>query len=66
MGAKRNKIRKLCRENSSADPKQLASCDGKARYATRREAVDRATNIAGVRAYKCGYCSFYHIGRAPK
>jgi len=63
----RNTIRTAQKHGVNLNPKELASCTGKIRHATYE--IAKNFNIEkgdAVKAYKCHFCPFYHVGRAPK
>ncbi len=46
---------------------EARSCDGKRRYVTRKGAKSRAhrvSKLTGLRAYKCDFCEFWHLGHS--
>ncbi len=51
---------------------RIKSCAGKRQYETRSDAQSDAKRVksmngwAGLRAYKCLHCEYYHIGHQPK
>lgn len=64
---KRSRIRAAKRKDSHANVKKLASCDGKIRYEKYQRTEALAKYPEGrVKFYKCQFCRWYHIGRAPR
>lgn len=67
MGAKRARIRQqLRRAKKPINPKYLAACYGKIRHTkdTAKKVVE--AKEGAVRAYKCQFCDWYHVGRRPR
>lgn len=62
---KRSRIRYQTRK-FGRNPKELASCTGKIRHKNYARAKAAAEKIPNVRAYKCRFCDYYHIGRIPR
>jgi hypothetical protein len=60
---KKKHIRQLQKGGTSADAKYLASCYGKVRR-TKEQAHEEADKLSILRAYKCSYCGYHHVGRA--
>jgi len=63
----RDTIRNAQKHGKHINPKELASCTGKIRHSSY-EAAKEFNKEKGdaVKAYKCNFCPFYHVGRAPK
>lgn len=62
---KRKYIRQtIKRGNGETDPRRLASCYGKIRM-TKEAAYERAKGVSTMKAYHCGFCGHYHVGRKP-
>lgn len=61
MGRKRIRIRRQVKQ-TGIDPKEAASCYGKIRH-DKREAYARAEGLSTMKAYKCKYCPYFHVGR---
>ncbi len=62
MIGKRKHIRMKLRSGNN-NPKKLASCDGKIRYTKEQAHKAAEEKPSFVKAYKCKFCSYYHIGR---
>lgn len=63
----RDAVRRAQKQGKHVNPKQLASCVGKIRHSTYEAA--KSHNIEkgdSVKAYKCQFCPYYHVGRRPK
>lgn len=69
MGSKHNKIKAAIKKAQKRgkripNPKELASCTGKIRHETYEKAKEKNKSKEGlVKAYKCSFCSYYHVGR---
>lgn len=68
MKGKRKRITKIQRRAQKlgrrVNTKELASCTGKQRHDTYEEAKARVEQRGVyVKAYKCQFCKYYHIGR---
>lgn len=60
-------VRQAQKRGKHLNPKQLASCTGKIRHSTYEAAKSHnAQKGDAVKAYKCKFCPYYHVGRAPK
>lgn len=68
MSGKRSRIKKTIanaqKRGKHLDPKKLASCYGKIRH-SNEHAKARANGIDTMKFYKCRFCDYYHVGRAP-
>ena len=62
---KRKYIRQQLRNHPGANPKYYAACYGKLRR-TKEAAHEEASHFSTMAAYKCKYCSWYHVGRKPE
>lgn len=62
MIGKRKHIRMKLR-SGARNPKQLASCHGKIRYDKKAAHTEADNKPANVKAYKCKFCAYYHVGR---
>lgn len=69
MGSKHSKIKKTIKKAQKKgrklpNPKELASCTGKIRHSSYEEAKEKNSAKVGlIRAYKCLFCDYYHVGR---
>lgn len=61
---KRKRIKQqLRRAKQAVSPRYLASCYGKVRHTKESARAAAAEKPSIVRAYRCKYCPWYHIGR---
>jgi len=61
---KKKWIRQQKRKGNTTTNLELASCYGKLRYNTRKEAkIVTESKPDIVKSYKCKFCKFFHIGR---
>lgn len=60
---KRQWIRQRIKNNPAANPRKLASCEGKIRYEKKDRQQALENRPSNIHFYKCDFCRYYHIGR---